>query len=67
MKYKIYTAFFLLMCLFPLVGILIFGPAEPAANETLASWPSLTNSDGSWNTDVLQDVSDYVGDHFALR
>lgn len=67
MKHKIFAGIFLIMCLFPIVGILIFGVAEPAANETLATWPSLTNRDGSFNTDILDDFSDYISDRFALR
>ncbi|MCC8357692.1 MAG: hypothetical protein LJU34_07695 [Oscillospiraceae bacterium] len=67
MKHKIFAGIFLIMCLFPIVGILIFGVAEPAANETLSSWPSLTNRDGSFNTDILDDFSDYISDRFALR
>ncbi len=67
MRYKLFTALFLLLCLLPIVGIPLFGTAQPAANETLTAVPSLTNADGSANLNVLEDVSDYVGDHFALR
>ncbi len=67
MKYKVFTAIFLIICLFPLVGILIFGTAQSAANESLASLPSVKNADGSFNVDILSDISDYLGDRFALR
>ncbi len=67
MKYKLFSAAFLLLCLFPLVGILFFGVAEPAANEILAFWPSLTEEDGSFNLSYLDEVEDYLADRFALR
>jgi hypothetical protein len=67
MKYRVFSALCILLCLVPLVGLLIFGPAQPAANETLAGPPSWTTADGAFNWDVLSDLSDYLGDRFALR
>lgn len=67
MKYKLFSALCLMICLVPIVGLLIWGPSGAAANETLSAAPSLTGSDGSFNTEVLDEVTDYVGDHFALR
>lgn len=58
---------FLCACLIPSLGMLIL-PEEPAAaNQTLAQPPSLTTQDGSLNVQVLDEVTDYVQDHFALR
>jgi hypothetical protein len=67
MRYKIYTFLVLLLCLVPILGIPFFGLAQPAANETLASAPSLTERDGSPNWELLQDFTDFVADRFALR
>lgn len=66
-RHRIFIGLMLLICMFPLVGILIFGTAQPAANETLAAFPSLTESDGSFNLNVLSDFSDWLSDRFALR
>lgn len=67
MKYKIFIAAFLLLCLLPSAGMLFLPPTEAAANERLSPKPVLQNGDGSWNTDVLGQVTDYIADHFALR
>ena len=67
MKYKIFTAAFLLLCIIPSVGMLFLPPTEAAANERLTAVPQLKNEDGSWNTEVLDQVTDYIADHFALR
>ena len=63
----VFLGVFLLMCLWPLVGMAIVGPSEAAANEILAAPPSLTKPRGTFNTDVLNDTSDYFNDHFANR
>jgi len=58
---------FLCACLIPSLGMLIL-PEEPAAaNQTLAQPPSLTTEDGGINPNVLDEATDYVADHFALR
>lgn len=58
---------FLLICLIPSAGMLLFGESEAAANEVLAAKPSITNRDGSPNTEVLSAVTDYIADRFAFR
>lgn len=63
----VFLGVFLLMCLWPLVGMAIAGPSEAAANEILAAPPSFTSADGSFNTKILHDASDYFADHFASR
>lgn len=58
---------FLCACLIPAVGMLVL-PEEPvAANQNLAQSPSLTTLEGKPNLRVLDEVTDYVEDHFALR
>lgn len=64
---RIFIGLFLLLCLLPVLGMLVFGPAKPAANEILASKPKLISRDGEWNRDFLSDLSDYVGDRFYAR
>ena len=64
---QIFTALFLALCLLPGLGMLIFGESEAGANEVLANAPKLKNRDGSFNTEVLSDLSDYMGDRFFLR
>lgn len=67
MKYKIFTAAFVLLCLLPSVGMLFLPPTEPAGNERLAPAPRLRTEDGGWNVNVLDEATDYLADHFALR
>lgn len=67
MKYKIFTAAFLLLCLFPAVGMLFLPPTQAAGNERLTPVPQLQREDGSWNPEVLVQATDYIADHFALR
>lgn len=58
---------FLCACLVPSAGMLLL-PEEPAAaNQALAQPPSLTTGEGKVNPQVLDEVTDYVADHFALR
>lgn len=67
MKYRIFTAAFVLLCLIPSVGMLCLPPTKAAANEQLAPVPQLWSPDGSWNPAVLEEATDYIADHFALR
>lgn len=63
----IYIAAFLALCLIPSVGMLFAGETRAAANEVLAPAPKLTERGGGFNAEVLNDTSDYIADHFALR
>lgn len=63
----LFVAAFLVMALIPFAGLLIFGPAEAAANEILSQPPAATEEDGSFNAAVLNDASDYLADRFFLR
>ena len=67
MKYRIFTAAFLLLCIIPSAGMLFLPPTEAAANERLSPTPTLKTADGHWNTEVLGQITDYIADHFALR
>ena len=58
---------FLALCLIPSVGMLFAGETKPSANEILSSRPVLVKRDGSINTAVLDDVTDYIADRFAFR
>lgn len=64
---KIYIIICLAVLLVPFAGMIIFGEAQPAANEVLASRPALKNADGSFNTELLSDARDYIAGRFFLR
>ena len=63
----VFAAVLLLCSLLPLAGLLVAGPSGPAANEILSVPPRLRTSGGHFNEAFLNDLSDYFGDHFALR
>lgn len=63
----IFISIFIVLCLIPSVGMLIFGEARPAANEVLAGKPSVTTRSGKLSLSFLSDVSDYIADRFAFR
>lgn len=66
-KARIALTAFLAACLIPSAGMLLLPQGEAAANQTLAPAPRLFLEDGSFNTQVLDEVTDYVADHFAFR
>ena len=63
----LFILLFLVLCLIPSLGMLVFSESDAAANEILASRPSVRNRDGSFNTELLSDFSDYIADRFAFR
>ena len=63
----LFILLFLVLCLIPSLGMLVFGESEASANEILTSRPSVQNRDGSFNTELLSDFSDYIADRFAFR
>ena len=65
--YRGFVALFLILSLLPLLGMLLFGPSEAAANEQLQPKPTLTTRDGAFNWEFLSELGAYFGDHFALR
>ena len=66
-KARIALTAFLAVCLIPSAGMLLLPEGEAAANQALAQPPRLFLEDGSFNTEVLGEVTDYVADHFAFR
>ena len=58
---------FLVLSLLPVLAMLVVGQTQPSANEILSSKPQLVRRDGSINTAVLNDFSDYIADRFAFR
>ena len=58
---------FLLLCAAPLIALAVLGPAEPAANQTLAAAPRLTEADGGFNGDFLTELAAYVEERFGFR
>ena len=63
----LFAALFLLMCLLPVSGMLLWGESKAGANEVLSNRPALKTRAGELNTDYLTDLSDYIADRFALR
>lgn len=63
----IFAALFLLLCLLPSAGMLLWGESKPGANEILASAPALREKDGGLNVGFLSDFSDYIRDRFCFR
>ena len=63
----VFAALLLTLSLVPLLGLLLFGSGAPAANEVLHAEPKLRGEDGVFNESVLNELSDWFGDHFALR
>lgn len=63
----VFAALLLAVSLLPLLGLLFFGSGDPAANERLSAAPRLRSADGTWNESVLNELSDFFADHFALR
>ena len=66
-KARLAVTAFLAACLIPSAGMLVLPPETVAANQTLSPQPRLFLEDGSFNTQVLEEVTDYVADHFAFR
>lgn len=65
--YLLFLGAFLCICLLPLIGLAVFGPAPAAANEILSQPPALHTRDGTLNENVLKEASDYLADHFWPR
>ncbi len=66
--YIAYTLVFFAACAVP--GAMLFVPSQEdgsAEKRQLAALPSLTNEDGSFNTDFNSEAIAYVSDHFGFR
>ena len=66
-KANLAIAAFLTVCLLPSLGMVLLPDSGPAANQILAPEPRLFEEDGSFNSDVLEETTDYVADHLAFR
>ena len=66
-KANLALAAFQTVCLVPFVGMLLLPEGEAAANQALSPAPQVFLEDGRFNTAVLDEVTDYVADHFAFR
>lgn len=67
MKYRIFAAAFVLLCVIPSLGMLVQPQTQPDANERLAAVPVLMTQEGTLNENVLTEVTEYIADHFAFR
>lgn len=65
--YLCFLGLFLVICLTLSVGILLYGPALPGANEQLQKAPVWTDDEGNQNDNYLGDAAAWVNDHFYLR
>ena len=63
----VFIIVFFAVCLIPSAGLLLSGPAEPAANEVPVTLPKIKNYDGTWNSSYFSGLRDYVGKGFFLR
>ncbi len=65
--YGIFIAVFFIICAVPSAGMLILGESQAAANEILASKPEIMREDGTFNTSLNDDITDYISDRMAFR
>ena len=54
------------LCILPTV-VIPWQTATAVGNERLASAPELLDENGTFNTSILNDFSDYFSDHFGFR
>ena len=64
---KLFAAIFLIMCMLPSIGMLIFPEEENKANQILAARPRLQTGDHQWNLQFFSELEAYMNDHFAFR
>lgn len=65
--YCFFIVFFMTICVLLSGGMFFVQQPKPRANEILTAKPLLKLPDGHVNKAYLQDVTNYVGDHFAFR
>ena len=66
-KANIAIAFFLIACMIPAVGMFLLPAPTPAANQRLSPLPRVWMPDGSFNQNILREITDYTADHIAFR
>ena len=64
---RIVITVFLLFCLIPSLGMVVFGQSRAGANEVLSKFPAVVDKSGSLNGNYLSEISDWAGDRFAFR
>lgn len=66
-KNLLYIAAVLVLLLFPLVGMPLFGSEWSTETTELAPAPQLKTEEGKLNTSYIADAGNWFQDHFALR
>ena len=64
--YTLFVGAIATICILP-VAVMPWQTEKAVGNEQLASLPELRKEDGSFNTGILNEFSDYFADHFGLR
>ena len=64
--YILFVGVIATICILP-VAVMPWQTEKAVGNEQLASFPELRKEDGSFNTGILNEFSDYFADHFGLR
>ena len=63
----LYIIVALAVCMIPSVGMIFRPTTETTENKEMAQWPSVTEEDGSFNENYMEDAGEYFEDHFAFR
>ena len=64
--YVLFVGIIAAICILP-VAVMPWQTEKAVGNEQLAALPELRKEDGSFNTGILNEFSDYFADHFGLR
>ena len=59
-KARLAMGAFLAACLVPSAGMLVIPERSAAANQQLVQPPVITKTDGSFNLNLFQEVTDYI-------
>ena len=63
----IYIAVFLVVCLLPAIGFLLFPTTRTTENRPMTAAPSLTTDGGAVNTDFFNDFESWFNERIGLR
>ena len=64
--YILFVGVIATICILP-VAVMPWQTEKAGGNEQLASFPELRKEDGSFNTGILNELSDYKEDHIGLQ
>ena len=64
--YILFVGIIATICILP-VAVMPWQTEKAVGNEQLASLPELRKEDGSFNTGILNEFSEYFADHFGFR